>query len=349
VKLLSILHQVVNRKSYVCTEIDLDDLWDFLFETGFIYPKKYARFQANKEQIKETYAKLYTHNPQIARHFIYLDRGTILGHLAMVRFYRSAWLIHHHAARKTVSLKAGLAVLDQVSHYLNELESFAFAHLRFVYCYYRPDNKFPARVFGGFTRAHPDPRVCSQDSFAYSHFTRSGEEGTLPQGWALGSSTLFDLSELGSFYRFASGGLMTQAFDLYPGAAGRLELEEQYQALGFRKEVYLYSLRKNESLKAFFLVNCTDAGFNMAELTNCVSMIVLDEEVPYDMLAMSLRQLSRHYEGEEMPVLTYPLSYLEKVSVPFDKVYLLWILNMQYSDHYLEYCQGLFRTVKKTP
>ncbi|HBA86631.1 MAG TPA: pilus assembly protein PilZ [Geobacter sp.] len=347
VTLLSILHQVADTKSYVCTDVDLNELWDFFFETGFIYPGKYAHFQANKERIKETYAKLYTHNPHIARHFIYLDRGAILGHLAMVRFYRSAWLIHHHAARKTVSVKAGLAVLDQVTHYLNELESYAFANLRFVYCYYRPDNKFPSRVFGGFARQYTDPRICSQDEFAYSHFKAQGEDGSLAQPWEIGCSSLFDLTEAGSFYRYASGGLMTQAFDVFAGAAGRQELEEQYQALGFRKELYLYSLRKNGSLKAFFLVSCTDAGFNMAELTNCVTMLVLDEEVPYRVLELSLGELSRHYESGEMPVLTYPVSYLEKEAVPYDKVYLLWVLNMQYSDQYLQYCQGLFRTVKK--
>ena len=348
VKLLSMLHQVVNKKSYVGTEVDLDDLWDFFFETGFIYPGKYAHFQAHKEEIKKTYAKLYTQNPQIARHFIYLDRGAILGHLAMVRFYQNSWLIHHHAARKAVTIKAGLAVLDQVSHYLNELQSFAFAHLRFVYCYYRPDNKFPSRVFGGFARQQQDQSICSLDLFAYSHHRGSGAELSLPERWELVPSSQFDVAELGSFYRHVSGGgLLPQAFDLLPGAADREELAQQYRTLGFRKERYLYSLRKGGSLKAFFLVNCTDAGFNMAELTNCVTMLVLDEEVPRGLLELSLEQLSRHYEGGEMPVLSYPLSYLEKESVPYDKVYLLWILNLRYSDQYFQYCEGLFRSVKK--
>jgi hypothetical protein len=87
VKLLSILHQVANRHSYVCSNVDMDALWDFFFETGFIYPEKYAFFQAQKEEIKKTYTKLYEQTPHIARHFTYQDRGGILGHMAMVRFY----------------------------------------------------------------------------------------------------------------------------------------------------------------------------------------------------------------------------------------------------------------------
>jgi len=349
VKLLSILHQVANKKSYVCTEVDLDDLWDFFFETGFIYPGKYLHFQANKESIKQTYARLYTQNPHIARHFIYLDRGTILGHLAVVRFYQNAWLIHHHAARKSVSIKAGLAVLDQVSNYLNELESFAFAHLRYVYCYYRPDNKFPSRVFGGFAREHNDQSSCSLDLFAYSHHKGKQEEGHLPEPWQFGKSSQFDIAELGRFYRHVSGGVMMEAFDLLPGTAEGDDLTQQYRGLGFRKEKFLYSLRKMGSLKAFFLANCTDAGFNMAELTNCVTLIVLDEEVPPDLLRICLDRVSRHYEGEDVPVLSYPLSYLEKCALPYDKVYLLWVLDMRFSDEYFQYCEGLFRSVKKSP
>jgi hypothetical protein len=346
VMLLSMLHQVLDRKSYVGTEVDLDDLWDFFFDTGFIYPGKYAHFQAHKEEIKRTYAKLYGESPQIARHFIYLDRGAILGHMAMVRFYRDAWLIHHHAARKSVTIRAGLAVLDQVSHYLNELESFQFAHLRFVYCYYRPDNKFPNRVFGGFARQHPDPKVCSLDLFAYGHFRRSGAgEGAFPPPWELARSSAFDLSEFDNFYRYSSGGLMVEAFDLKQGEED--ELAREYRSLGFKRESYYYSLRKEGSLKAFILVNVTDAGFNMADLTNCVTLMVLDESVPAELLRLSLEQVALHYEGEEMPVLSYPLSYAEKESLPRDKSYLLWILNLRYSDDYFEYCEGLFRSVRK--
>jgi hypothetical protein len=349
VKLLSILHQVENRKSYVGTEVDMDDLWDFFFETGFVYPGKYAHFQANKEEIKKTYAKLYGKNPQIARHFIYQDRGAILGHLAMVRFYQDSWMIHHHAARKSVTIKAGLAVLDQVSHYLNELENFYFAHLRFVYCYYRPDNKFPSRVFGGFARHCRDPHVCSLDLFAYSYYRPSDVVAhTLPESWDLSHSRPFDLLELGSFYRHASGGLMLAGFDLEPGAAGPEELAKEYRTLGFKLERHSYALHKDGGLRAFFLVNCTDAGFNMADLTNCVTAIILDDALSPELLDLSLAQVSSHYEGREMPVLTYPFSYVEDRSIPYQKTYLLWILNLQFSDQYFEYCEGSFRSAKKT-
>ena len=85
----------------------------------------------------------------------------------------------------------------------------------------------------------------------------------------------------------------------------------------------------------------------MADLTNCVTLVLLDEEVPRELVELALDRVATHYEGERMPVLGYPFSYVEKESIPYDKIYQLWILNLQHSDDYFEYCEGLFRTVKK--
>lgn len=325
----------------------MNALWDFFFETGFIYPEKYAYFQANKEQIKKTYDKLYGQNPHIARHFIFQERGMILGHMAMVRFYEDSWLIHHHAARKSVSMKAGLTVLNQVGQYLNELQNLHFAHLHFVYCYFRPENRFPNRVFGDFARQLNDPRKCSLDQFAYLHYRRK-EVGadTVPAPWELTETTPFDFRELRGFYAFVSGGLMIDAFDLQHDPACRDGVAEEYRKLGFKKEKHFYALRKEGILKALVLANCTDAGFNMANLTNCAIFMALDETIPADIVESTLGQLSGLYEGEEMPALIYPFSFVEGESIQYEKVYMLWILDLHYSDDYFRFCDGLFKGVK---
>lgn len=344
VKLLSILHQADDKNSYVCTDVDMNALWDFFFETGFIYPEKYAYFQTNKEQIKKTYDKLYGQNPHIARHFIYLERGMILGHMAMVRFYENSWLIHHHAARKTVSMKAGLTVLNQVGQYLNELQDLHFARLHYVYCYFRPENRFPNRVFGDFARQLNAPQDCSLDKFAYLHYRGSNaEESALPEPWELTEVTPFDFMELRGFYAFVSGGLMIDAFDLQPELAYLDEVALEYQKLGFKKEKHFFALRREGNLKALIMANCTDAGFNMANLTNCAIFIALDETIPADIAGLALGQVSVLYAGEEMPALIYPFSFVERQSIPYEKVYMLWIMDLKCSDDYFKFCDALFK------
>jgi len=170
VQYIALLQQAENRHTYVCNKVDMDDLWDFFFETGFIYPHKYEFIQKNKQLIKETYEKLYTQNPNIARHFIYQENGRILGHMAMVRFYDNAWLIHHHAARNSDYNKAGLMVLNQIGNFNTNSHRLYSTHMDFVMCYYRPENKFPNRVFGGACRNIKNVKICSEDIFAYFHY-----------------------------------------------------------------------------------------------------------------------------------------------------------------------------------
>jgi hypothetical protein len=349
IKLLSLLQQVDNSNSYINTSVDMDALWNFFFETGFIYPDKYSFFQTNKAAIKKLYERLYNHNPGIARHFIHQDKGAILGHMSMVRCYENSWLIHHHAASKTESMKAGIMVLKQISDYLNDLHRLQSAHLDYVFCYFRPDNKFPKRVFGGVARQLNDPKGCSLDDFAYFHYRQAqGDQLSLQEPWVLAKSTPGDLSELKEFYKYVSGGLMINAFDLQAGTTNQDELDREYQRLGFKKEKRLYSLHERGILKALIMVNITNIGLNMTNLTNCATVIIIDDSIPRCFIDSTLSQLSREFEHFEMPVLMYPVSYAENTSIPVEKIYSLWILNLEYTEQYFKFCDTFFNLIRKT-
>lgn len=340
VRLSSLLHHATNRKSYVCNVVDLDDLWKFFFETGFFYPKKYASIHTNKEKFKGTYEKLYIHNPHIARHFIYQDKGIIQGHISMLRFYENTWLIQHHAA--TRSKKAGLTVLEQTGRYINDFRYLYSAHMDFLACYFRPDNKFPNHIFGNFTKDLNDPKGSSIDSFAYFNFTKATEEQDLSESWKLFETQPDDLAELEGFYEYTSGGLMPYALDLEPDTIDSDTLTKEYERSGFKREKILFSLKKDGFLKAIIMVNISDFGLNMSNLTNCVHIIVLDsDDLPRNVLYSTLSRLSRYYDENEITVLLYPLSYAETRSIPYEKIYNLWVINTQYGDHYLKYMGNL--------
>ncbi|KAF0220482.1 MAG: hypothetical protein FD174_1136 [Geobacteraceae bacterium] len=344
VRLLALVHQAKDRKSYICNKVDMDALWNFFFETGFIYPKKYAFIHANKEKFKETYEKLYTRNPNIARHFIYQDNGVILGHLAMLRYYENTWLIHHHAASKSESNRAGLVVLDQLARSINDCHNLYSAHMNFVACYYRPDNKFPNRIFGGIARHLNEPKACSLDTFAFFHYQREfNNEWDMLGPWGMAKTKPEDLRELESFYEHESGGLMTHALDMEPGSVDHDELSKEYNRLGFKRERHLFSLKRGGTLKAVFMVNATDVGLNMSELTNCITVIVLDpDELPKDTLYLMLSILSIKYEQNDMPVLLYPFTYADNQSISYEKLYNLWVLNIpQAGAEYLKLTENL--------
>ena len=344
-RLSALLHQAKNRNSYICNIVDLDDLWSFFFKSGFIYPKKYAFLEANKDKIKETYKKIYTQNPKIARHFICQDKGRILGHMAMVRFYESSWLIHHHAADRSVSFRAGVAVLDQIGRFLHDSHRLYSNKMNFVFCYFRPENKFPNRVFGGITANTKDPKGCSLDTFAYFHYQKIfNKELKLPEPWKLMKTQPEDLLELKNFYEHSSGGLMLNALELEQSSENLDELSKEYQRLGLKRERHLISLKKDGRVKAVVMINISDIGLNLADLTSTLQVIVVDSDgFTKEIFHLMVSELSAKFEQDDIPVLIYPVEYPENHSIPYEKRYNLWVLNTQYGDHYFRHLKGLLK------
>lgn len=350
VRLLALLYQASDQNSYVCNRVNLESLWDLFFETGFLYPQKYAYLQANKEQFKNTYSKLYTQHPHIARHFIYQHGGVISGHIAMLRFYENTWLIHHHAGRRSDFTVAGLVVLEQLSRSIIDSRNLLSAHMNFLICYFRPDNKFPNRVFGNFARELNEPHGCSVDNFAYFHFRKAAPaDWGVTGSWELVKICREDLVELQLFYEHESGGVMMHALDLTPDMLGKEALVREYREIGFRKERHLYAVKRGGILKAVIMADVSDAGLNMSDLTSSIKVFVVDADgFQADTFRMVLSLVSAKFDNLEIPVLVYPVSYMESHSIPFEKMYTLFAIDTQYSDEYFRHLRWMKKFTKST-
>jgi hypothetical protein len=340
-KLFAWLQRLVHRKSHSYGSIDLEDLLTFFFDTGFVYPEKYEALRSKREEFKETYRKLYLENPAIARHFIQMDKGAIQGHLSMIRFYQNTWMMHHHAS--TGEQGAGLAVLREVTDYVNDYRYLYSSHMDYLICYFRPNNRFPNRMFGGFARVLNNLQECSVDSFAYFNLEPPVEA---PVGgdclWGLHASTKEDLSELRNFYERTSGGLLVKALDLEPERIDADGLNMEYRNLGFKRERTLYSLKKGDQLKAVFMALVSDVGLNMSNLTNCVHVFVIDQnDLPLDQLYRHLGALGPRYAEGEMAVLLHPVSFADQWGVSYEKIYNLWAFDTKHTDRFYEYMEGI--------
>ena len=340
-RLSSLLHHGKDLKSYVSTRVDLNELWRFFFETGFIYPNKYALMQTKKEQFKETFKKLYA-NPNIARHFIYQERGRIQAHMTALRIYEYSWLTQHHASRSHYN-RAGLEVMNQIHRYINDFYSLYTTHMSFIIGYYRPENRFADRIYSGCVKAIHDPKKCSFDTFGYFSFNKSFVPSEfIQEGLRLRETVEDDLCELAQFYEHVSSGLMLTALDLEPHMLYAHELDEEYKKIGFHRERHLFSLKRGGEVKAIFMVLISDAGLNMSEVTNCIHVFVLDSEnVSPATINSVLSALSKFYDDESIPVLLFPAHYGQNNQAISQKRYNLFVVDVQYSDEYLKYMDNL--------
>ena len=343
-KLSSLIHQAKNKHSHISsTNIDLDALWEFFFETGFVYPEKYVHISEQKEKFKTLYKKLYNESSEIARHVIYQDKGKIYGHVSMFRYYQNTWLMHHHAAVKSTKHKAGLVVMEHILQYINEYHSIPSSKLNYIACYFRRNNRFAYRVFGGAAKSLENQQKCSLDNFAYFYQEQTQDKYDFEPPWTMTLSDQDDLQILEYFYKQQSGGLMIEGFDLTSNATDIDEATDlEYKTAGFTRSRKFYSLKKNDELLAFFIVNISDLGMNLSDLTNCIQVMVIDEKkaIKNDIIN-ALSHLSAHYDRQEVPVLLYPDSYADDQNIAYDKTYILTVLDLNYISPYLQFMKSL--------
>jgi hypothetical protein len=200
-KLISLVQQVQDARAYVSNRVDPEDLFEFFFETGFLYPHKYAEIAGNREEFRKAYAKLYDQGTDIARHFVYQESGRILGHFATLRVFTNTWMNHHHAAIR--SSQAGLKVVRAISEFINDSYLLNPTNLQYIIGFYRAENKFPEKYFGGFVRQVKDVAKTSLDVFSYLNQASSVGygQGDMAGDWELTRATEADIIEYRGFYQ----------------------------------------------------------------------------------------------------------------------------------------------------
>jgi len=343
-RLSQLVENALDPCARISTQIDPDALWDLFFTTGFIYPKKYRNIYGNKEDLKKNFREIYENGSEIANHFVHQKNGRIYGHISILRAYERAWMIHHHAASNAATNRSGFLVLKQAMHFLNDMHRLPSLNMDYAMCYFRPENRFPNLVFGGFANTLKNRLGCSMDTFAYLVVPRDSLQAGLPEGWKLEGCRDSDLRTVKKFYRTHSGGLLLEALGLENGHRRGESLEKVYSRLGLLRKTKLFSLKYEGDLMAFLISNQSDKGVNFSQLLNSISILVIPgEKLPWGILFQAISRLSKAYDLDLIPVLLYPFEYVEKNKIPYEKTYQLWILSVLYGNEFMEHMQKRFR------
>ena len=108
----------------------------------------------------------------------------------------------------------------------------------------------------------------------------------------------------------------------------------------------LYSLKKNGQLKAVLLANLSDIGLNLSDITNCVKIFVTDKaELSAAILQAAISKVADITGKEGFPTLLYPAAIADEQKISYERIYNLWVLNLQYSDPYFKYLGRLLRFI----
>jgi hypothetical protein len=343
-QLAAIVGHQDNPDARVSSILDMEALWEFLFDTGFIYPQKYRIIQGYRDEFKETYRKLYQESPEIARHFTYEKDGRIYAHASMIKAYERSWLGHHLAARPMEGRRMGMKIIGYVFDYLWNLSRLPSARMDYMLFYFRPDNKFSYGIFGETATAYDRPDHCSTYVFSYNGYEKSATRLPLPEGWTLQGASPMDLWQLELHYRRKHGGLMFDAMDLGSRDQQQSTVTAAFATCGFNRRSSLFSLFHGSRLAAVIVADQSDLGMNLSEFLNSLKILLIDPiSISWDVLQGAIAQLSAMYTLHEIPVLIHPAEYFPAATgADPDRYYMLWILSVRHMMEYFDFMEKRF-------
>ena len=337
-RLSHIIMNIIDPNTHIAEDVDADKLWEFLFESGFIYSKKYNMVQSHRQSMKEFYRRLYRDNPEFIAQLTYQRHGRIYGHISMIHSYERTWMIHHLAAGSLNNKRTGVQVLKQALRYIDGFYRLPAAQMDYMMFYFRPESSFTDHFFGGFARHLNNPQACSLDLFSYLSYPTSGVRQPLPAGWSLEPFISSDFGEVDRFYRNVSGGLFLDILRLDKEQNNTESLSHLYARNGFKRSYQSFSLKEKRRLKAVLIVNQSDPGLSLSDFLNGIKIIVNDADgLPWEVLSSAISQLVGSYTIDKIPVMIYPSSYLESKEVSSKKQYNLWVMDVNYGKELGEY------------
>ena len=173
----------------------IENLWDFFFSTGFIYPSKYELISSYTDEFKKIYHKIYRGKQEIFFNSTYQHNGKIFGHLSIIRAYQRAMMLQHMAALPEMHgrKRIGLDVVQQVFFYFDAFHRYPSARVEYLMSFFRPTSSFNIYFLQGFCKRLQNLKGCSMDLFAYHLQRQSDEAVPLPESWRVVECTLEDI------------------------------------------------------------------------------------------------------------------------------------------------------------
>jgi hypothetical protein len=120
---------------------------------------------------------------------------------------------------------------------------------------------------------------------------------------------------------------------------------DDYEKVGLYREWTIYALKYQEELHAALIVNKSNLGLNLWEITNSIHVIITNREgLSWKILSAAIGRAAASYTiMKRIPVLIYPNEFLDLRNTTYEKQYYLWILNVLYGEEFLTYIKDRLR------
>ena len=121
--------------------VDIDELFDLYERTGFLYPEKAARLLPHLDKVKENWRRMLRAEESLLYILTAGDKERGRAALAVWRTTRHGWTYQHLVSENNPYASRAVMLAAEAESILKGSDESAQN-------WYRPENRFPARVFG---------------------------------------------------------------------------------------------------------------------------------------------------------------------------------------------------------
>jgi|GEM_PF-4583379 len=331
------------------TQDDLDLLWEFMFETNFIYQKKRKQIQRQSKEILETYKRLLAKDNPIVKKIIFKEDQEIKGHLSGVLFYDNTWIIQHLNAAKASSGSAAQSVLSNMTNFLYDSKAYAKNDIYYIMSFYRPNNIYPAILFGESTKRINDTEKCASYDFSFGLYdstksTSKRHNINISQDDPQSIVGLVNLLIRDSFHTFLRATGLSSPDPL------KMKIQKEFKKLELNRERHILSA-SFEGSSVYALVEVSSPGLNLSELTNSIYLFSdsVDQGTSQALSEILVEKVYQEYFEplEVSPTILIPFGTQSPQNVVWSKIYTCWILSETAMPEFESISKDIFKNIKQ--
>ena len=319
------------------------ELWAFLEKSGFLYPEKLEKLKPALPEIQNTIKTLLTRRNRLFKTLLVRKSEGIQGHLSAVRLYRETWCIQHLAALKQGQALFAARVLNLgLAEYFEQIPE-----MEWMKIYFRPNNKWPARVFGTFAHRLKAPALSDIRTFVYWVGPTTFEPVPVPSGVTLREPDPADLLEIERYFITHGRGVALKAEDLTSGGIQLGSVDALYKEFGLTRSRRILIAARGRVVLGFVLAEISSLGLNLSELTNTFAVHIIRGEGSTEIRRILIAAARQLYAAEGRPT-CMALSELGEsqdyatLGFATTKSYSVWTWHRSLIRQYYEYVLRLF-------
>lgn len=333
----------------VAHDVTFDDIWTLLLDSGFLYPEKVARLEPVLPSIQQTVRKLLLANGNLMATAVMRNEKTLEAHMSILRWCEQTWIVQHLAALPMSArrLCASAQLTLGFTQYGQLRPDIVWSKMCF-----RPNNLWPARVFGGYAKRVTDPTTSDLRTFHYLVAPTAMSSSKLPAEIEVRAGGQEDKVMIEDWFTARGRTVEVQANQLQASCNGLEKLSREYEQAGLLRRRESIIAERNGRVTGFALLEIASLGMNFSELTNSFTVHLMDDTDDETRRALAEAAKKRYAEFGRTQCIALEdgenLSAYEAAGFSKVKDYTCWTFHREHLFGMEQFFRALFARRRKS-